>query len=169
MRKSIEETTHVQPTAKALPLDESLTDGEKGVSDWKKPKLGVKLFYATPFFAIAAMSAPFVVELKIFYTDTVLVPAGLLALAMAIARALDAVTDPVMGWITDHTRSRWGRRKPWILVGLPFGLFFFWLMFSPPESLSRKAGPYSGPERHSASTIFSIPSGSSLTTLSDSS
>ena len=40
--------------------------------------------------------------------------AGVLA---ALPRIMDAVTDPIMGYISDNTRSRWGRRKPYILVG----------------------------------------------------
>lgn len=49
---------------------------------------------------------------------------------MGISRVWDAVTDPVMGYITDNTRSRWGRRRPWILLGgLLCGLTFavIWL------------------------------------------
>ena len=34
-----------------------------------------------------------------------------------VPRVLDAVTDPIMGFITDNTRSRWGRRRPYIFVG----------------------------------------------------
>ena len=34
-----------------------------------------------------------------------------------VPRILDAVTDPVMGFITDNTRSRWGRRRPYIFLG----------------------------------------------------
>jgi len=40
--------------------------------------------------------------------------AGLLA---AIPRLMDALTDPIMGYISDNTRSRWGRRKPYIFLG----------------------------------------------------
>jgi len=40
--------------------------------------------------------------------------AGILA---AIPRLLDALTDPIMGYISDNTRSRWGRRKPYIFLG----------------------------------------------------
>lgn len=40
--------------------------------------------------------------------------AGLLA---AIPRLLDALTDPIMGYISDNTRSKWGRRKPYIFLG----------------------------------------------------
>ena len=40
--------------------------------------------------------------------------AGLLA---ALPRLMDAIIDPIMGYISDNTRSRWGRRKPYILLG----------------------------------------------------
>ena len=40
--------------------------------------------------------------------------AGVLA---ALPRIFDAVTDPIMGYISDNTRSRWGRRKPYIFLG----------------------------------------------------
>jgi GPH family glycoside/pentoside/hexuronide:cation symporter len=109
-------------------------------SEWESPSLGVKLSYAVPSFATAAMAAPLIIELKIFYTDTVLVPAGLLAVAMAIARAFDAITDPAMGWITDHTRTRWGRRRPWIPLGVPLCALCYWIMFVPPQSLSPEGG-----------------------------
>ena len=40
--------------------------------------------------------------------------AGLLG---ALPRFLDALTDPIMGFISDNTKSKWGRRKPYILIG----------------------------------------------------
>ncbi len=40
--------------------------------------------------------------------------AGVLA---ALPRIFDAVTDPIMGYVSDNTRSKWGRRKPYILIG----------------------------------------------------
>ena len=58
------------------------------------------------------MAIPIFVYMSKFYADVVLVPLGYLALAIALARAFDAITDPLMGWVTDHTRSRWGRRSP---------------------------------------------------------
>jgi len=39
------------------------------------------------------------------------------SMAMMLFRVYDAFTDPVMGWISDNTRTRWGRRRPYLLVG----------------------------------------------------
>ncbi|MEE8397755.1 MAG: MFS transporter [Desulfobacterales bacterium] len=102
---------------------------------WEKPSIWTKLAYAIPAFSSAAMVAPMAVELKIFYTDVLLVPAGLLALATAIARAFDALTDPLMASITDNTKTRWGRRKLYIPLGVPLSALCYWMMFVPPRSL----------------------------------
>lgn len=50
---------------------------------------------------------------------------ALVGLLSAIPRFTDAATDPVMGYISDNTRSRWGRRRPYIFAGAVFaGLIF---------------------------------------------
>jgi GPH family glycoside/pentoside/hexuronide:cation symporter len=96
----------------------------------------VKLSYGAPSFAGAAMAIPIGIHLTIFYSDVILVPLGFIALVKALARALDAITDPVMGWMTDRTRSRWGRRRPWIALGAPVAALAFYLMFTPPDNIS---------------------------------
>jgi GPH family glycoside/pentoside/hexuronide:cation symporter len=50
-----------------------------------------------------------------------------------IVKIWDAVNDPIMGTLTDRTRTRWGRRRPWLLfAAIPFGLFFFLQWIVPP-------------------------------------
>ncbi len=52
-----------------------------------------------------------------------------------IAKIWDAVNDPVIGWLTDKTVTRWGRRRPWLLfAAIPFGLAFFLHWIVPPFS-----------------------------------
>ena len=67
---------------------------------------------------------------------------ALVGLLIALPRFADAFTDPVMGYISDHTKTKWGRRSPYIFVGaliaglilalmwqLPSGhseMFYFW-------------------------------------------
>jgi GPH family glycoside/pentoside/hexuronide:cation symporter len=52
-----------------------------------------------------------------YLTDYIGLAAGLAGLLIASSKVYDALTDPVMGWISDNTRSRFGRRRPWLLVG----------------------------------------------------
>jgi GPH family glycoside/pentoside/hexuronide:cation symporter len=97
--------------------------------------MGTKVAYGAPSFAGAAMGIPIAIHLTIFYSDTILVPLGVIALVKALARALDAITDPVMGWASDSARTRWGRRRPWIALGAPLAAVMFYLMFTPPVEL----------------------------------
>jgi GPH family glycoside/pentoside/hexuronide:cation symporter len=101
--------------------------------------LGVQLAYGMPSFAGAAMAIPLAIHLTIFYSDVVLVPLGWIALAKAVSRAFDAMTDAVMGWVTDRTRSRFGRRRPYMAVGAPLAAVAFVALFAPPANLTPTA------------------------------
>jgi len=126
----------VQP-AIAEPF-EADTKGPIGFAPERLP-LGIKLAFGAPAFAGAAMAIPLAIHLTIFYSDVILVPLGVIALAKSLGRAFDALTDPLMGWVTDRTRSRWGRRRPWIALGAPGAGLAFLAMFAPPESFGPAA------------------------------
>ena len=69
----------------------------------------------------------------IYLTDVAGVPAALAGLAMMIGRIWDAVTDPIMGWLSDHTKSPFGKRRVYLLYGMfPFAFCYF-LLWAIPE------------------------------------
>ncbi len=56
--------------------------------------------------------------LALYYLTLVLkMDPALAGLLITLARLIDAFSDPLMGWITDHTRTSWGRRRPYLLLG----------------------------------------------------
>jgi GPH family glycoside/pentoside/hexuronide:cation symporter len=62
---------------------------------------------------------------------------ALVGLASALPRITDALTDPLMGFISDQTRSRWGRRRPYIFIGAILSGLFFALLWMMPEGKSQ--------------------------------
>lgn len=72
-----------------------------------------------------------------FYISAVGLSPMLAGVALGLAVLWDAVSDPLMGILTDRTRSRFGRFAPWMFIGaLLFGLSFY-ALFHPPEGLGQ--------------------------------
>ena len=58
----------------------------------------------------------------------------LAALLLTASRLVEALDDPLIGYWTDRTSSRWGRRIPFIVLGTPLWGLLFFLLFTPPEA-----------------------------------
>lgn len=87
---------------------------------------GVKLAYGLGELGPAMAGSTLIFFLMIFLTDVAGLSPALAGSVLLAGKIWDAVNDPLVGWLTDRTRSRWGRRLPWIVFGAgPFALFFF--------------------------------------------
>lgn len=68
-----------------------------------------------------------------FLTDIVELSAALAGTVLMIGKIWDAVTDPITGYVSDRTRSRWGRRRPYMFVGAVISCFTMGMMFTKPS------------------------------------
>jgi GPH family glycoside/pentoside/hexuronide:cation symporter len=94
--------------------------------------LNEKLAYAAPAFALAVVGIPVYVYIPKFYTDVVGINITILGYLMFSVRIFDAITDPAIGYLSDRTRTRFGRRRPYIAIGSVFVALAMFLLFNPP-------------------------------------
>lgn len=71
--------------------------------------------------------------MMVFYTDIFGISAGAASIIMLLTRIWDGINDPMMGTIADHTRTKWGRYRPWLLFMAPVIVIFLVLNFSTPD------------------------------------
>jgi len=111
------EAGHVTPPRDRVPVWRKAAYGLGGLTDFFF--LNMVNALAVPIFAIALKMDPFLV-----------------AVALAIPKIVGAVADPIIGSLSDNARSRWGRRRPFILAGGLAGVVLLPLIWWPPVSSS---------------------------------
>ena len=76
----------------------------------------------------------------VFYYNVILgLEAWWASLALAISLVIDGITDPTLGYLSDYTRSRWGRRHPYIFLSLIPSVLFYFLLLTSEKSDSQMA------------------------------
>jgi len=92
----------------------------------------LKLMYGSGDFGIASVGVLRALFLAIYLTDVVGLEPRLASYGALIGFIWDAVNDPIVGVLTDRLRTRWGRRRPFLLwFAVPFGLSFIILWSAP--------------------------------------
>lgn len=72
--------------------------------------------------------------LMIFYTDVVGVSLLFVSTLFLVVRIVDALVNPFMGWIVDNTKTRWGKFRPWILIGTVINSIILILVYLNPAT-----------------------------------
>ncbi len=123
--------------------------------------LPVKLGFAAGDHAVNISLATISVFLLYFLTEVAGLRPALASMVLLVGRAVDAFTDPAMGRLSDLTRTRFGRRRPYFLLGaIPFGLTFACLWQDlPGASQEARFAMYAGVYvLHAlASTVVTVP------------
>jgi GPH family glycoside/pentoside/hexuronide:cation symporter len=96
-----------------------------------------RCFYGLGSVSEGVKNAAFNAFLLFYYNHVLGLPGTLSGLAILLALCVDAITDPLVGSISDNFHSRWGRRHPFMYASaLPMALSFL-LLFNPPASLGQ--------------------------------
>ncbi len=99
-------------------------------------RLGTRLAYGTGAIADGIKNAAFSTYLLLYFNQVLGVSAAVVSTAIALTLAVDAIGDPLIGRLSDITRSRLGRRHPYIFgAAIPTAIFFA-LTWFPPGGLS---------------------------------
>jgi Na+/melibiose symporter-like transporter len=147
-----------------------VVEGQSATESGGSVSVSVLLSYSPP---VVGLSGPlFIVQFYFlnFATDVLLLAPLSVGLLFAAGRVWDAVSDPIVGTLSDRTRTRLGRRRPWMFAGIPLLMLSFVMIWSPPEL--ERSGMYAWTTLalfsfYTAYTMFSVPHaalGAELTT-----
>ena len=107
------ESRSATPDTQRVPIPRKIAYGAGGLSDFLYVNFVTAM--AVPIFAIALGLDPLLV-----------------AVALAIPKIVGAICDPIVGTLSDNARTRWGRRRPFILVGGAMGVILLPFIWMPP-------------------------------------
>lgn len=118
-------------------------------------------FYAAPLTPATLLYMMLTVVFMNFATDVLLLAPGVVGTIFFLSKIWDAVSDPVVGTWSDATRSRWGRRKSWMVASIAPLLLSSAMLWTPPVGLAGSAlvlwVAVSVIGFYTAFTIFSVP------------
>ncbi len=99
----------------------------------RRVDVSTKIFYGIGAIANGAKSNGFNYLLLFFYSQVIGLRADLVSIGILIALVFDAISDPLVGFISDNYHSKWGRRHPFMYAaGLPVAIAYYFL-WSPPD------------------------------------
>ncbi|MEO2181795.1 MAG: MFS transporter, partial [bacterium] len=89
-----------------------------------------------PEFAMYLAVIPVALYIPFFYSRDLGLSITEIGLILMVARVSDVFTDPLIGALSDRTKTRWGRRKPWMVAGTPLMMISAFQLFSPSGEVS---------------------------------
>ena len=105
-------------------------------ADAKVPR-GRLLCYSAAELPMSMASTPVSLFLPAFYTQDLGLGMAAVGGILMLSRLWDVVTDPVIGYLSDRTKTRIGRRKPWIIASVPIVMVSIYFLFFPPDGVTQ--------------------------------
>lgn len=128
-----ENVQQIGSTEEVLPIQEEPSNGmsNEELANKKYLKPRDYIFFSLAQFASSAITGLVQGYLLFFYTACVGIPATQVGIMFLFSKIFDGLNDPVMGVIVDKTRTKWGKMRPYMLIGsIPWGIVVI-MMFMP--------------------------------------
>jgi GPH family glycoside/pentoside/hexuronide:cation symporter len=97
------------------------------------------VLYSLPVLGPSVLNGLTLLYLFKYATDVLLIAPAAMGVVFMLGRLWDAVSDPLVGYLSDRTRSRWGRRRPWLLASVPLFALCPVMVWAPPAALQGTA------------------------------
>lgn len=91
------------------------------------------LGYALPAIPLAALTLPLYIIVPTYYSETIGISLASVGAILIAVRIIDAVMDPILGWLSDRWRPRIGRRRAFVAAALPVNAVAVFMLFRPPH------------------------------------
>ncbi len=105
----------------------------------KKLPLRDAIAFAAPAVGLGYMYLLVILYVMKYSTDVLLIGPAIMGIIFGCSRILDAVSDPLIGFLSDRTRSRYGRRRVWMFASIVPTFTLFYMIFTQPAGLSEGA------------------------------
>lgn len=93
-------------------------------------------FFSSPYFTMAAFLLPLTIFLPPFYAEVIGLDLRVIGTVFLLAKLWDVATDIGFGYLSDRFPTRWGRRRPWLVVGAPLMMVCTYMIFVPESGVS---------------------------------
>ncbi len=97
---------------------------------------------------------PIALYIPAFYSQNLGLSLALVGALIALSRLTDVVTDPAIGILSDRWQTRFGRRKPWLAMGMPLMMLSLWMLFVPQSESARFVWSWLGGDGVSSLYLF---------------
>ena len=129
---NVSEST-IQDTEQSSDTAAGQSSGKAKAAGLSKTKMAL---YGIANLPTSIVGLPIALYIPAFYSQNLGLSLATVGALIALSRLTDVFTDPAIGIASDRWQTRFGRRKPWMVMGMPLMLLSLWMLFVPKSAFA---------------------------------